>query len=756
MSFRIKIILLLSIVFLGCSKPEKKVLVIHSYEESFPQYPEYNEMIAENFKSQGIKADIRTFYLDCETYREQEEIDRLSHLLDSMASWSPDIILVNEDQATYSLLKTEHRLAKTVPIVFAGVNYPNWELINKYQNITGLHDKIDIVKNMEVIEEIGKKKRSFTILDYTFIDKKIREDIKLHLDSNHAISNLDRHIHKDDYKIKYKDKLILNAYTARNMPKNADTLALDPITATFLWGISKFNIQMPYLQLKYDFTTVTLANFHMNNRYSAIYEMFGCGYDFKAGYMTTLSTQAKEEVDLAVRILNGAVPRNIPIRESVKNYVVDWQAMKKVGAELSEIPSKYTIINLPFSEHYPILWGSIIFSIVAVLVIIFIWLTYLYLHEMSMRHQTLYDLEEEKESLALAIESGNTFAWRIKDDQLQFKNTSWKSIHMENVPLSAREFMGYIHPDYRIAFKHYWQKVSMPGTQSIELMCDFTGNGHQWWEFRSSTMESMSGQLKTTGLILNIDEYKKREQELIEARELAEKAELKQSFLANMSHEIRTPLNAIVGFSNILTSDPNIEEEEKAIYINTINSNSELLLKLINDILEISRIESGYMSFDFEKYSVSALIDEVYNTHRVIIPSHLRFLKETCKENLEIYVDKSRLTQVLTNFLNNAGKFTTNGYIKLGCQYFPKEKQVHIFVEDSGKGIPKAEQKMIFSRFYKQDEFAQGTGLGLSICQVIIGKLGGYIHLWSEPGKGSRFTVVLNCESLSTSLEGEQ
>ena len=113
--------------------------------------------------------------------------------------------------------------------------------------------------------------------------------------------------------------------------------------------------------------------------------------------------------------------------------------------------------------------------------------------------------------------------------------------------------------------------------------------------------------------------------------------------------------------------------------------------------------------------------------------------KETAEEDLEIYVDKNRLTQVLTNFLNNDSKFTPCGYIKLGYHYLPKEQQVHIFVEDSGKGIPQAEQKMIFSRFYKQDEFAQGTGLGLSICHVIIEKLGGHIHLWSEPGKGSRF-----------------
>ena len=131
-------------------------------------------------------------------------------------------------------------------------------------------------------------------------------------------------------------------------------------------------------------------------------------------------------------------------------------------------------------------------------------------------------------------------------------------------------------------------------------------------------MKSALGGQKTTGLLLNIEDYKKREQELIEARKMAEKAELKESFLANISHEIRTPLNAIVGFSTLLASpdDTDITPEEKEQYIDTINRNSELLLKLINDILELSRIESGYMSFDCDDYPLDALIRDTYQTHK--------------------------------------------------------------------------------------------------------------------------------------------
>ena len=249
--------------------------------------------------------------------------------------------------------------------------------------------------------------------------------------------------------------------------------------------------------------------------------------------------------------------------------------------------------------------------------------------------------------------------------------------------------------------------------------------------------------------MLNIQDIKDREEELEAARLLAEKAELKQSFLANMSHEIRTPLNSIVGFANILALEDGLSSVEREEYISTINKNSELLLKLINDILELSRIESGYMSFSFKRCKVRELIDDIYMTHQVLIAPHLEFLKEVDDTPLEINVDRERLIQVLTNFLNNAGKFTETGYIKLGYSYLPDEGKVQIYVEDTGRGIPREEQRMIFSRFYKQNEFSQGAGLGLSICQVIIEKLGGKIELKSEVGKGSRFTVILPCRVVS-------
>ena len=228
-----------------------------------------------------------------------------------------------------------------------------------------------------------------------------------------------------------------------------------------------------------------------------------------------------------------------------------------------------------------------------------------------------------------------------------------------------------------------------------------------------------------------------------EARDLAQKAERKESFFANMSHEIRTPLNAIVGFSNLLVSEEELSEEERSLFIQMINQNCEQLLKLVNDVLDLSRMESGKMSFSLENQSLTELINEVYTTNQMLVPQHLKFLKSLPDNPVTAHIDKMRLKQVLFNFINNAIKFTPEGHIHIGYKVDKVNKTISIFVEDTGRGIPEEHQKKIFERFYKQVDTDQGTGLGLSICTVIAEKQGGYITLVSEVGKGSCFTIVL-------------
>ena len=734
-------IFLFFFVLSSCSdREERRILIVHSYEESYVGYPDFNRLIDKEFRRNGVDADIRIVYLDCEAFQEEPELKYMYHLLDSVSDgWEPEIILVNDDQAAYSLFKCCHPLAKEIPVVFGGVNYPNWELLKEYPNVTGFHDRMDLMKNIRLGAKLfGEDVELFTVLDSTYIDRQIRADIENQLKDEKVTCMVGYSGTPREKRLHYPYKEGYTRFSSLSV-----RIGQKQETANFIWTLSKYSTGMCYLQMKRDYTSVNIGNICASPSLTAINEAFGYNEKLLGGYITTSPILAEEEVSAAIRILHGEKPSDIPVRESRKKYVVDWNVMQQRGISKESIPAECTIINIPFREEYPVAWGTGVVLIIILLSTLFVWLFFLYRREQGRKRRALYELESEKETLALAIEGSDTFAWKLENDHFVFEKEFWISQKMSAKSLGFEELLSFMHPDHWDEVRGYWKNISKAGKVVSQVRCDFNEKGYQWWEFRYKTILLPGGGYKAAGLLLNIQAIKDREQELEEARLLAEKAELKQSFLANMSHEIRTPLNAIVGFSNILALDDGVSPEERLEYIGSINKNSDLLLKLINDILELSRIESGYMSFEYEKCFVSELVDSIYMTHQMLISEQLEFNKELDAVQVEVMVDKGRLTQVITNFLNNASKFTKTGYIKLGYRYLSESDRVAIYVEDTGRGIELSEQKMIFSRFYKQDEFSQGAGLGLSICQVIVEKLRGKIELWSEPGKGSRFTVVL-------------
>lgn len=734
-------IFLFFFVLNSCSdREERRILIVHSYEESYVGYPDFNRLIDKEFRRNGVNADIRIVYLDCEAFQEEPELKYMYHLLDSVSDgWEPEVILVNDDQAAYSLFKCCHPLVKEIPVVFGGVNYPNWELLKEYPNVTGFHDRIDLMKNIRLGAKLfGEDVELFTVLDSTYIDRQIRADIENQLKDEKVTCMVGYSGTPREKRLYYPHKEGYARFSSLSV-----RIGKKQETANFIWTLSKYSIGMCYLQMKRDYTSVNIGNICASPSLTAINEAFGYNEKLLGGYITTFPILAEEEVSAAIRILHGEKPSGIPVRESRKKYVVDWNVMQQRGISKESIPAECTIINIPFREEYPVAWGTGVVLIIILLSTLFVWLFFLYRREQGRKRRALYELESEKETLALAIEGSDTFAWKLENDHFVFEKEFWISQKMSAKSLGFEELLSFMHPDHWDEVRGYWKNISKAGKVVSQVRCDFNEKGYQWWEFRYKTILLPGGGYKAAGLLLNIQAIKDREQELEEARLLAEKAELKQSFLANMSHEIRTPLNAIVGFSNILALDDGVSPEERLEYIGSINKNSVLLLKLINDILELSRIESGYMSFEYEKCFVSELVDSIYMTHQMLISEQLEFIKELDAVQVEVMVDKGRLTQVITNFLNNASKFTKTGYIKLGYRYLSESDRVAIYVEDTGRGIELSEQKMIFSRFYKQDEFSQGAGLGLSICQVIVEKLRGKIELWSEPGKGSRFTVVL-------------
>ena len=293
----------------------------------------------------------------------------------------------------------------------------------------------------------------------------------------------------------------------------------------------------------------------------------------------------------------------------------------------------------------------------------------------------------------------------------------------------------YIHPTDAGYIKSFFEEVKQGKAHQFRREVRVkSGDGWKWICANITRNPQSVDPNKPEMICINYDITELKDSQL--KRERAEELDrLKSAFLANMSHEIRTPLNAIVGFSQLLaeTDDP----EERHEFVEIIDSNNRMLLQLISDILDLAKIESGTMDLKFADMNVKEVINEIVTSFRIKMPDNVALIAPQDSPECQIYSDRMRLTQVISNFLNNAIKYTSEGCITLAYEIIGDE--IKFSVTDTGDGMSQEIQAHIFDRFYKGNTFKQGTGLGLSICETIVNRLGGRIGVNSELGKGSTF-----------------
>ena len=746
-------ILILSLC-LVCAHPAhaetRRIALIHSFEPGYPPAAKALELLQKEFSLLGLDCDVREYYLDCDRYMEEAENLRMAGFVDDLSAWGAELIAVLDDQAAYALMACRHPLAHEIPVVFSGVNYPNISLLLQYPNITGYADTPDYLRTIRMIESIMGKSRICLMNGQVFLDRKIWHALNEQCrGQGFAIvtSTEGAYFAGSSYHRVRERETISPILKRQNIDVLLDTTKIvrmtsDSIAIRHLMWLGRGDNTL-LLYTKRDYTTKRVGMLFDNPTFQTINEGFGFADYLLGGYFTPLESQIRYMATGIKERLEGRMPRQ-QVTECAKQYVLNWHVLQKYGIPLESIPAEYTVMYIPFSERYryPILIGSILGAVFVLTVIVL--LSFSLLRERRRKREALRNLLYEHETLCLAIEGNSTYAWRLEGDSVSCDSQFCELIHHRPGRLLLNEITPYIHPGDLPVFRKNIASRHERTHHKGQYRCNFTGE-FQWWEFSYNTIHTPGHAPIIAGLLQNIQELKDHEQELIESRELAEQAELKQSFLNNMSHEIRTPLNAIVGFSDMLANEPEFSNEERQEFVDIINTNTKLLLKLVGDVLELSRIESGNLSFTFQRESVCRLLDDVYQTHSLLIRPPLQFLKDFPPEDVQVNVDPMRLTQVLTNFLNNANKFTKGGSIRLGYCCPSGMSEVHLYVEDTGIGIPHSEQKMIFERFYKRSEFSQGVGLGLSICVLIVEKMGGRIELRSEEARGSRFTVVLPC-----------
>ena len=362
------------------------------------------------------------------------------------------------------------------------------------------------------------------------------------------------------------------------------------------------------------------------------------------------------------------------------------------------------------------------------------------------RSQVLTKMALHSNDIRLCSIFVNPDSKRNYDDSVVQVNNWLPGKEDELVDISWPRFAARVHPDDRERHDEAFRKLCSGeiSEMKIELRVKYPGMDHYHWRESSATVyerDERGRVLVILGCTINIQERKGQELNLEEAKHKAELADkMKSKYLADMSHEIRTPLNAITGFSELMAFADS--DEERREYYEIIKTNNLLLMQLINDILDLSKIEADAIRISYEPVDINGLMDTIFASIKLRMPEGVQLFLEKGSCTCCFGTDSIRLLQLINNLANNAIKNTKQGSITLGYTCLP-DKCLEFYVKDTGTGIAKDKLESLFTRFVKVNDYVEGIGLGLAICQGLVTKMGGSMHVESELGVGSTFSFVL-------------
>lgn len=492
-------------------------------------------------------------------------------------------------------------------------------------------------------------------------------------------------------------------------------------------------------------TQVKKALVHSNKRLACFFDniSIGCAIcnssgeiiDTNSAYLDILGVNSKEEVLNQLNIFNDPCI-NPEFKEMIRQGV---PVLGELKYDYKKLNSSYITSKQSGVHYYRFVTNYTFTSEGAVDECFLMLLENTDIHLLLRQNKMFNDLINHASSVS---NTGFCSFNLLKDEQLvtaqYLKNLGFAED--EELLFTHTNSLITIHPEDLFWIDNYLASAKKGVVAPVEKKIRIFKEGKYEWikqYFIQQKYEAHNGIITICGVNIDINAQIEIEQELTEAKNRAESSDrLKTAFLANVSHEIRTPLNAIVGFSELMIDSDT--KEDMDVYKLIIRENTHLLLKLVKDILDLSKIEAGTLEYSWKDVNLNDILADLY---------HASVSKEVGKKEVEIYLEPSlerciihteptRITQVLKHFMDNAFKFTNQGSITLG---YTIDKDIYIYVKDTGCGIPKEMQQEIFERFVKLNHFEQGTGLGLSICSSIIQTMGGSIGVDSEPGKGATF-----------------
>ncbi|MGQ8338028.1 ATP-binding protein [Sunxiuqinia sp. A32] len=724
------VFLLLSINLLA-NQQQKKILALYSYDPTFPVYINSVNTLYDVFPSLEYEIDIE--FLDSKRYfageLNQTVFDRIKIKIKNQQPY--DAVISANDNALLFCVKHQDELFPQTPIVFWGVNDQEIGYAqDSNPEITGIIENISIKRNLNFIKSLHPNSKNITV---------ITDETKTGIADYVTFS-----IAKADFPEINFTKISIGDYTLNQFKEVVNAIRPEEIVLVLSALRSKDGYHTPN-----EINTILKSSANKKIYNHSFYQP---GMNLAGGIRQSFYKQAFPACLITKQILNGTPISQIKVSlgDHSNIFVLDYARMHSLGINIENVPDFVEIQNRPSTNIN--LEKDLILKIVLLLVAFFLLLAF-GLFRINKKHKL-------EKSLRINAENYSSI---FKDNHSVMLIIDPSTGKVEDANEAACEFYGYRYEEFKdlkVTDINKTPNFDLDGTlKAIAKKNLRVQVKHQLKNGTIKDVEVSAGRIELNdginlfAIIHDISDRIKNHKQLVEARKKAEESDyLKSAFLANMSHEIRTPMNIILGFTSLL-DDPELTDATKKKYLNLIQDSGEHLLNLINDIIDLSKIEANQLNIRIQECKLNRLMEEVFDlfNNQLSIESNkeIKLILSKGIENPDftIKTDTYRLKQILLNLLGNALKFTESGEISFGY-IFRDDSVLQFFIKDTGIGIPDDKKESIFSAFEQVEDATTrnfgGTGLGLSITKSLVEKLGGHIWVMSELGKGSRFYFTIS------------
>lgn len=756
--------LLLSPMMTGCSRVgdghERRLLVIHAWGDQSGEYEkEVRQQYDKAAKANQADVHIRHVFLHRPVTARARATRILCDTLRALrsAGWKPDVIITHGDDALEFYLRCAVRQKgyTTTPCVYAGVICQDRMLsMAPYDAVpcTGFRDSLYIHECFDMMRDIWHDKGSCLVeLDSTAVDVFVSQALHKALsDTTRYIDNWDLHIDKAASFRHFEDSTDQRAlvhflsveYPGANSPR--DTV----LSASERERLGRSYIRDTYhnakylhqLQGNYGLYSNLVIDHSRMAQVSLTNAQFGQQHPCRilGGYFALLETQVGDALGYALRIMDGTPVRQLPRAIHHADYYLSWTALKMNGIQTGGLDARYHITGIPMSmrnrQAYDLMCiGAILLLAIVITAILFT--VFWYLFHINKRREM-----QQLETIEWMLGGSRSGMWHYLMGEIYLSPNLKNILDTKRDVVTNREFLFMVHPDDREMMAKVLNFDDLQeGFHSHRYRMRLSDDPEYHWYRLSYAVGEMTVRRKAVdGLIRRIDLEVQEEQQLQETLQNAEETKLKEAFLANMTHDIRSPLSTIVSYANLLATDGmSLPAEERHVFVEQIEQSIHVMLTLLSDVVNVSRMQLGEYRYMLQPCSVAEFVAKTYRANNVQVPSHIEFILKKSEDAI-IEVDADRLTQVLNNFISNAIKNTPSGSITLG--WTVDEGMVDIYVEDTGIGISEENLETIFEKYTKFDG-KSGAGLGLNICKTIVEKQNGCIRVSSKLGVGSRFSA---------------